>query len=102
MYPRMKIPMTLLSCSRSSLENGEPRGLSSGHQELSRDSVEEVEVDADQPVRRLAAHRVGHARALVSALGDVARIAEPVHQLHPRGAIRPLSQPSSVGSDEKP
>jgi hypothetical protein len=40
-------------------------------------------VDAEQPVRRLAAHRVGDGGADVAALGDVARVAEAVHELVP-------------------
>ena len=36
-----------------------------------------------RPVRRLAAHRIGDARTLIAALGDVARVAEAVHQLRP-------------------
>ena len=63
---------------------------------------EHVEVDAEQPLGRLAAHRVGDAGAHVAPLGDVARVAEAVHQLRPRACMRPDSQPSSVGSPEKP
>ena len=66
-------------------------------------AIEQVDVDAEQPFGRLAAHRVGDGGAHVAALGDVAGVAEAVHQLRPglrdRGA---RSQPSSVGSPEKP
>ena len=41
-------------------------------------------MNAEQPVRCLAAHRVGDAGALVAALGDVAGVAEAAHQLRPR------------------
>jgi hypothetical protein len=40
-------------------------------------------VDADQLLGCLAAHGVGNAGADVTALGDVAAIAEPAHQLGP-------------------
>ena len=45
---------------------------------------EQVDVDAEQPLGRLAAHRVRDGGAHVAALGDVARVAEAVHQLRPR------------------
>ena len=41
-------------------------------------------MDADQPLGCLAAHRVGDGGAHVAALGDVAGVAEAVHQLRPR------------------
>ena len=41
-------------------------------------------MDAEQPLGRLAAHRVGDEGAHVAALGDVAGVAEAVHQLRPR------------------
>ncbi len=41
-------------------------------------------MDAEQPLGCLAAHRVGDGGAHVAALGDVARVAEAVHQLRPR------------------
>ena len=41
-------------------------------------------MDADQPLGRLAAHRVGDGGAHVAALGDVAGVAESGHQLPPR------------------
>ena len=49
---------------------------------------EQVRVDADQALGRLAAHRVGDAGAHVAALGHVAGVAETAHQLGPgpRGA----------------
>ena len=40
-------------------------------------------MDADQPLGRLAAHHVGDEGAHVAALGDVAGVAEAVHQLRP-------------------
>ena len=40
-------------------------------------------MDAEQPVRCLAAHRVGDGGAHVAALGDVAGVAQAVHQLRP-------------------
>jgi hypothetical protein len=43
-----------------------------------------------------SAHRVGHGGALVAALGDVAGIAEPVHQLRP-GARDPAGIPADLG-----
>ena len=60
-------------------------------------------MDADQALGRLAAHRVGDDGTHVAALGDVAVVAEAAHQLRPGAcATRPASQPSSVGSPEKP
>jgi hypothetical protein len=44
---------------------------------------EHVDVDAEQPFGCLAAHRVGDEGAHVAALGDVAGVAEAVHQLRP-------------------
>ena len=41
-------------------------------------------MDADQPPGCLAAHGVGDGGPLVTALSDVAGVAEPVHQLRPR------------------
>ena len=55
-----------------------------------------------QPGRCLAAHRVGDAGAHVAALGDVAGVAEALHQLAQARAMRPGSQPGSAGSAEKP
>ena len=40
-------------------------------------------MDAEQPLGCLAAHRVGDGGAHVAALGDVAGVAEAVHQLRP-------------------
>ena len=51
---------------------------------------------AASPVRSLTAHCVGHERADVAALGDVAGVAEPVHQLCPRSA-RPTRLPAELG-----
>ena len=45
---------------------------------------EQVDVDAEQPLGRLAPHRVRDVGAHVAALGDVARVAEALHQLRPR------------------
>ena len=36
-----------------------------------------------QPLGCLAAHRVGNSGALVAALGDIAGVTEPAHQLRP-------------------
>ena len=44
---------------------------------------EQVRVDAGQPLRRLAGHRIGDAGAHVAALGDIARVAETAHELGP-------------------
>ena len=44
---------------------------------------EQVGVDGDQPLGRQAGHRVGDRRADVTALGDVAGVAEALHQLRP-------------------
>jgi hypothetical protein len=54
---------------------------------------EQVRVDADQPFGCLAAHRIGDAGAHVAALGDVALVAEPLHELCP-GACRPAQVPA--------
>ena len=40
-------------------------------------------MNAEQPIRGQASHRVGDAGADIAALGDVAGVAEPVHQLRP-------------------
>src|SRR5918993_246063 len=45
---------------------------------------EQVRVDADQPLRRLAAHRVGDSGTDVATLRHVAGVAEAIHQLRPR------------------
>src|SRR5262249_54603100 len=42
------------------------------------------EVDADQPSRCQAPHRIGDAGALIPTLRDVAGVPEPAHQLGPR------------------
>ena len=57
---------------------------------------EHVEVDAEQPLGRLAAHRVGDVGAHVAALGDVARVAEAVHELRPR-ACDAVGVPAELG-----
>ena len=57
---------------------------------------EHVEVDAEQPLGRLAAHRVGDVGAHVAALGDVARVAESAHQLRPR-ACDAVGVPAELG-----
>ena len=49
-----------------------------------------------QPVGSLAAHRVGDGGAHVAALGDVARVAEAVHQLRPR-ACDAAGLPAELG-----
>ena len=63
---------------------------------------EQVDVDAEQALGRLAGHRVGDGGPHVAALGDVAGVAEAAHQLRPGAPTRPESQPSSLGSPEKP
>jgi hypothetical protein len=50
----------------------------------------------------LAAHRVGDGGADVAALRDVAGVAEAAHQLRPRLRDAAGSQPTSVGSSDKP
>ena len=40
-------------------------------------------MDAEQPLGGLARHRIGDAGTLVTALGDVAGVAEAAHQLRP-------------------
>src|SRR5204862_6045459 len=57
---------------------------------------EQVRVDADQPVGCLAAHHVGDAGADVAALGDVAGVAEAVHELGP-GSCSPVQVPADLG-----
>jgi len=49
-----------------------------------QDRHEQVRVDAEQPLRCLASHRVGDGSADVAALGHVAGVAETAHQLRPR------------------
>ena len=63
---------------------------------------EHVEVDAEQPLGRLAAHRVSDDGADVAALGDVARVAEALHQLCPGARDAARAPADSVGSPEKP
>ncbi len=53
-------------------------------------------MDADQPLGCLAPHRVGDGRAHVAALGDVAGVAEAVHQLRP-GARDAVGVPADLG-----
>jgi hypothetical protein len=57
---------------------------------------EQVRVDADQALGRLAAHRVGDAGAHVAALGDIVAIAETAHQLSP-GPCGPEQVPADLG-----
>ena len=59
-------------------------------------------MDAGQPLRRLAGHRIGDAGAHVAPLGNIARVAETAHELGPALAVRARSQPTSSGSPEKP
>ena len=59
-------------------------------------------MDADQALGCQAAHRVGDGGTHVAALGDVAGVTEPVHQLRPRRRDAAGPQPTSVGSPEKP
>ena len=53
-------------------------------------------MDADQPLRCHAPHRVGDGGAHVPALGDVARVTEPVHQLGP-GLCDTAGPPAELG-----
>ena len=53
-------------------------------------------MDAEQPLGCLAAHRVRDGGAHVAALGDVARVAEAVHQLRPR-ACDAAGLPAELG-----
>ena len=64
-------------------------GAEDRRQHVGREGAEEVEVNAGQPIRGQARHRVGDGGALVAALGDVAGVAEAAHQLRPglRGAV---------------
>ena len=57
---------------------------------------EQVEVDAEQPLGCLAAHRVRDVGAHVASLGDVARVAEAIHQLRPR-ACDAAGLPAELG-----
>ena len=59
-------------------------------------------MDAEQPLGRLAAHRVGDEGAHVAALGDIAGVAEAAISSAQACATRPAFQPSSAGSPEKP
>ncbi len=56
----------------------------------------QVEVDAEQSCRRLARHRVGDGGAPVAALGDVAGVAEALHQLRP-GSRDVVGVPAGAG-----
>ena len=47
-------------------------------------SDEQVYVDAEQPLGCLAAHRIRDSGSHIAPLGDVAYVAEAVHQLSPR------------------
>src|SRR5580765_7074413 len=44
---------------------------------------QQVEVNADESLRRLTSHRVRHGGADVASLRDVARVAEALHQYRP-------------------
>ena len=60
-------------------------------------------MDAQQPLGCLAAHRVHHVGAHVAPLGDIARVAETVHQLRPRAcdaAGVPAELPRFTGEAE--
>ncbi len=61
-------------------------------------------MDADQPLGRQAAHRVGDRRADVTALGDVAGVAEALHQLRPglRDAAGPPAELGRLGRESVP
>jgi hypothetical protein len=68
---------------------------------LERDpQSEQVDMDAEQPLGRLAAHRVRDGGAHVASLSDVVRVAEPVHELRPRAgdaAVLPAELGRLVG-----
>ena len=68
---------------------GEHRG------NLGRHDRRQVDVDAEQACRRLARHRAGDGRAPVAALGDVAGVAEALHQLRP-GSRDAVGAPAGV------
>ena len=53
-------------------------------------------MDADEPLWRQTAHRIGDRRADVAALGHVARVAEAVHQLRP-GLCHAAGPPAELG-----
>jgi hypothetical protein len=53
-------------------------------------------VDAGQPIGAQASHRVGDAGADVTALGHVAVVAEPAHELRP-GPRGPHEVPADLG-----
>jgi hypothetical protein len=57
---------------------------------------EQVEVIADQTLDRLAAHQVRDEGTHVAALGDVAGVAEAVHQFRPR-ACGAAGVPAELG-----
>ena len=59
-------------------------------------------MDAGEAFGRLATHHVGDQRAHVTALGDKARVAEALVGTAHAWAMRPESQPSSVGWLENP
>ena len=61
-------------------------------------------MDADQALGRLAAHRVGDARAHVAALGHVARVAETAHELGPgpRGSAQVPADLGRLGGEAVP
>ena len=60
----------------------EAERLRRGHRATQR-RHQQVGVDTDQALRLLTRHRVGDAGADVATLGDIAIVAEAVHQLGP-------------------
>ncbi len=72
------------------------------HRHIGRYCRRQVDVDAEQSWRRLARHRAGDGGAPVAALGDIAGVAEALHQLRP-GAGDAVGIPAgAVGLPEKP
>ena len=81
------------SFSESPAGAGPPRERR-GH--LGRHRRRQVDVDAEQSCGRLARHRAGDGSAPVAALGDIAGVAEALHQLRP-GSRDVVGVPTGAG-----
>ena len=67
---------------------------------VGREHRRQVGVDAEQSRRRLPPHRLDDARPPVSALRDVARVAQPLHEHVPRTADA-LHPPAGLGRSRR-
>ena len=75
----------LFECRAFFLGQAVRRGPAGGERsgDLARHGRRQVDVDSEQSRRRVSPHRFGDDRPPITALGDIARIPQPVHQLRP-------------------